>query len=92
MGKLFNSFKIYLIALSMISAPVAIFDSPAYSFNNSFVNQAEKNVYICSSPKAYAFHKSKTCSGLNRCSYEVKEITKSDATTKLKRSACKICY
>ncbi len=73
----------------------------ASAFSTGYINatpeqisykQTENVVYICSSPKAYAYHKSKSCRGLNRCSYEVKSIPKSEATSKYKRSACKVCY
>lgn len=53
---------------------------------------AENTVYICASPKAYAYHKTKTCRGLNRCAYEVKQVSQYDATAKHKRTACKLCY
>lgn len=49
-----------------------------------------KSVYICTGPKATAYHSSNTCKGLNRCSGEVKAVSLEEA--KKTRRACKICY
>ena len=49
-------------------------------------------VYICTGPNSECYHKINTCRGLNKCSTEIKKITKDDAVNKYKRRACKICY
>lgn len=48
-------------------------------------------VYVCDSSTSVAYHDTKTCRGLNKCSHEIIYITKTDAIAKGKR-ACKICY
>lgn len=50
----------------------------------------EGAVLICISSSAYAFH-SHVCSGLKRCTHEVKEVTRAIAVDK-GYVACKICY
>jgi hypothetical protein len=52
--------------------------------------RVEAEVYICDSKTAYAYHSSKDCRGLNRCTHEIKKIKLSEAKN-LKRSPCKIC-
>ena len=50
-------------------------------------------VYICTSPAAVAYHKTKDgCRGIKSCSSKVLKVSKSDAIRKYKYSACKICY
>ena len=92
MKKPLRSARLRLIVLLLVSACFAsagfVSSLPAVSA----YSKTERAVYICSSPKAYAYHKSKSCRGLNRCSYEIKEIAKSEATGKFKRSACKVCF
>lgn len=48
-------------------------------------------VYICTGPKAYSYHKYRNCRGLNKCSGEIKCVTKEYAKSK-NRKPCKICY
>lgn len=50
-----------------------------------------QGVYICTGPTAYAYHKTKTCRGLPRCSGEIKEISLVQAKND-NRKACKLCY
>ena len=50
------------------------------------------NVYICDSPKAIAYHSSKTCKGLNRCNHGIIEVTEKKAKEIYKRRKCKLCY
>lgn len=49
-----------------------------------------ENVYICTSPKAYAYHKNENCKFLKRCSYEIKAISIEDAKRKGYKP-CKSC-
>lgn len=50
-------------------------------------------VYICTSPTAVAYHKSKDgCKGIQACNRKVLKVSKSDAIRKYKYRACKICY
>lgn len=48
-------------------------------------------VYICYSKTAKVYHSTSYCSGLNRCTHEIKKITKQGAID-LGRRSCKICY
>lgn len=50
------------------------------------------NVFICISKGSKAYHSSKTCSGIKRCTHEVREVTLNDAKNNYGRVACKICY
>ena len=47
-------------------------------------------VYVCTGDNAYAWHSSKTCRGLNRCSGDIIKITLSEAKERYERP-CKIC-
>ncbi len=49
-------------------------------------------VYVCDSKTSVAYHNSKNCDGLDNCKHEIIYITKSDATVKYNKRACKICY
>lgn len=50
-------------------------------------------VYICTSPTAVAYHKSKDgCKGIRACNRKVFKVSKSDAIRKYKYRACRICY
>jgi hypothetical protein len=53
--------------------------------------KADTSVFICVSPNAYAFHSSKNCRGIQRCTHEIKSTSKIDAT-KLGYKPCRICY
>lgn len=48
-------------------------------------------VYVCISKNSVAYHSSKECAGLNRCTHEVREMSTSDAQGIGKR-ACQKCY
>ena len=55
------------------------------------------SVYICVSSTAYVYHGSSGCSGLNRCTHEIRKVSVSDAVNKYGRRACRIsgcswCY
>jgi hypothetical protein len=48
-------------------------------------------VYVCMSNTSYAYHSADNCSGLNRCSHEVKAMS-AEAAAKLGKRACRKCY
>jgi hypothetical protein len=50
-----------------------------------------EKVYICVSKTAVAYHNFKDCRGLQRCTHEIKTVTKEEAIERGYR-ACKICY
>ena len=56
------------------------------------ISPAGSNVYICDSKSAKAYHSSKTCSGIKKCTHTILEVTLKDAKEKYERVACKICY
>lgn len=55
------------------------------------INNRQTTVYICNGPKAYAYHSSSYCSGLNNCSTQIYAISLSDALNRGRR-ACQKCY
>ena len=57
----------------------------------SFTQDSNNSVYICTGGKSTKYHKTSTCSGLNRCSGEIKQITLKEAASK-GRTPCAICY
>ena len=60
--------------------------------NDTGISQDTTYVWICTGPSAYAYHSNQNCSGLNRCSAEIKMVTLHDAIVKWKRDKCKKCY
>ena len=59
------------------------------AFNNSASRGG--NVYICTGEKAYSYHKTNHCRGLNRCSASIKCVSLSYAKS-IGRTPCGICY
>src|SRR4051812_25883342 len=49
-------------------------------------------VYVCYSKTLYAYHSTKDCRGLNRCTHEIIKITESDAINTYYKRACKECW
>jgi hypothetical protein len=53
----------------------------------------DKYVYICKSPKAYAYHSTTTCRGMRQCTHEIIKVTLNDAINNYgKKKACGYCY
>lgn len=42
--------------------------------------KTDDTVYVCISPTAKKYHFKKSCPGLQRCSHEIKPMTKAEAT------------
>ncbi|HEY0031326.1 MAG TPA: hypothetical protein VGC65_11245 [Bacteroidia bacterium] len=55
-------------------------------------NKASTNVFICDSSASKAYHSSKTCRGIQKCTHEILEVTLKDAKGTYGRVACKVCY
>lgn len=55
------------------------------------VKAAENGYYICMTSSSYAYHKSKNCRGLNRCSSKIEAVSLDEAVKKYGRKPCKIC-
>lgn len=51
-----------------------------------------ENVYLCNSSGAAVYHSIKNCKGLTKCSHGIITVSKSEAVSKYKRRACKLCY
>lgn len=51
----------------------------------------DSRVYICTGPQSEVYHRADDCMGLNRCTGEIKALTRQDAE-KLGRRKCGICY
>ncbi len=49
-------------------------------------------VYICEGGSAYAYHRSKNCSGLNRCTHTISAVSKTVAENSYDRRPCKKCF
>lgn len=49
-----------------------------------------QSVWVCTSPKAYAYHSSDRCYLLNRCTYEIKVMSEREAR-QMRRSLCARC-
>jgi hypothetical protein len=49
-------------------------------------------VYICNGPKSKAYHKTKHCQGLKRCSTDIEITDMETAKMKLHRKSCNYCY
>lgn len=54
-------------------------------------NSTNSVVYICTGPKAAVYHRTKHCSGLNRCSGDIVSVSLSKAKG-MGRRPCKKCY
>ncbi|MDP3556266.1 MAG: hypothetical protein Q8T03_02765 [Bacteroidota bacterium] len=57
----------------------------------SFKHVSDK-VYVCDSSTSVAYHDTKDCRGLNKCTHGIIYITKSSAINTYGKRACKICY
>lgn len=54
-------------------------------------NQDNAMVYICTGSSAYAYHCNRNCSGLRKCTGDIKRVTIEIAKSK-GRKPCKRCY
>lgn len=52
----------------------------------------EQKVFVVMSGNAYAYHKTRTCSAVQRATHPVKEVTLKEAQEKMHRKPCGICY
>lgn len=57
---------------------------------DTYTSKNNKEVYICTGPKAKVYHKYKDCKGLRNCSGDIKAVSLEQA--KKSRRACRICY
>ena len=76
----------------IISILVLLFVSQSVLPHEGNADQNDVYVWICTGSSAYAYHSHQNCSGLNRCSAEIKMVTLHDAIVKWRRDKCKKCY
>lgn len=70
------------------------FQFPGARLNSDSYRQeasASPTVYICTGPKATAYHSNPNCKGLNKCTHSVKAVSQQQAE-QMRRHPCKICY
>ncbi len=73
-----------LIVLAAVASP---FTAEPIRTNRHATNVA----YVCTGPKAYAWHSTPHCKGLNKCQSGIDEVTIAYAEGTLHRRPCKIC-
>ena len=71
----------FLIAIFVLAVPFLL-----------LINSKESGVYLCMGPKSHSYHKTKNCTGLDRCSTVPIIVDLSDAIKKYKRDPCDFCY
>jgi hypothetical protein len=49
-------------------------------------------VFVCDSETSVAYHASRSCKGLNRCTHTIISVTENDAINRYVKRACRICY
>jgi hypothetical protein len=86
MKKLLLLLVIFAIAIISSGAP-----PPAAEKDHARTFKKETYVFICNSNGAYAYHSTKSCRGLNRCTHEILKVTLSEAVNTYRRKPCKIC-
>lgn len=79
----FNMKKLLLLAVMAMAFTSADMPQPT--------QEQTTYVYVCTGPSATRYHRTPDCSGLNRCSREIKKITLAEAEKK-GRTACKKCF
>jgi len=50
------------------------------------------NVFICDSKTSIAYHATKDCKELNRCTHTIIEVTSTKAEKEYSKRKCKVCY
>lgn len=58
----------------------------------AFQATPQKQVYVCESPNAVAYHQARSCRGLQRCKHTIVKVTEDVAKSKYGLRRCKICY
>lgn len=53
---------------------------------------SDAKVFVCDSSTSVAYHSSKNCRGLQKCTHEIINVPKNDAINVYGKRACKICY
>lgn len=77
--------------LSLSLAAMALFSGQRSAAVYPSAPPVSDSVYVCMSGSAYAYH-SGYCSGLKRCTHEVRKLKKKDALDRGFSKACSFCY
>ena len=67
-------------------------DTYGSSNRNDSIDNANKEVYVCISGTAYAYHKNRNCRGLRSCTHRIETMTEKEAILRYKRKRCGYCY
>jgi len=86
--------KRLIILLGFITLLNVTASAEPYPRNRDFEGHkdVESSVYVCLSRSAVAYHNSSSCRGLNRCTHQIKSMSRSLAIKNYGLRACKICY
>lgn len=77
--------KLLLLCSALLLASPAVLPLPAAP------TATTSTVYVCISKTSYAYHSSRKCPGLGRCTHEVKGMSTA-AAKQLGKYACHKCY
>lgn len=76
------------ILLILISLHLCI----AINAGENYPASGQETVYVVMSPNAYAYHRTTNCDGVRKAKHPIKQVSIDDATNKMKRRPCKLCY
>lgn len=82
-----------LLVLIIISISLFSFTNPHHQLHKHSTARILKtdSVFICVSGRAYAYHSTLECRGLQRCTHQIIKISLYEAVNKYGYRACKIC-
>ena len=83
--------KLLLTLMPLALIAIILFGTNALANQTSKPTKGGGTVYICNSQGSYAYHSSKGCAALNRCSSSIKAVSAASAKSQ-GRSACQKCY
>ena len=83
--------KFFLFAV--LSIFLFSFTNPHHQLRKHLTAACLKNdsVFICVSGRAYAYHSTLECRGLQRCTHQIMKTSLYEAVNKYGYRACKIC-
>lgn len=83
--------KLSPLILLLLMTTGVLFTSAAHP-QKQLRTQEAVYVYICNSEGSVAYHSSKECKGLQKCSHTILTVTLEEAVNNYNRRECKICY
>lgn len=85
--------KILLLLAITLAFTSGLLAKPSTDYTRHGITAVtQTKVYVCLSANAVAYHGSSSCRGLNRCTHQIKSVTKSTAINTYGLRACRICY